>query len=878
MLKQNKERVTNIKTAQKNMETMRATANNVGISNFAQQKKEAGSVNQVESRKGRKLNLVIKILLWTVIFVLPLFFVPNTPSVLELNKQILLVGLVGVAFLVWVGSMAVKSQIKFRANFIFVPIFVFLLVMGISTIFADYSTQSMWGFFGGEGRAFITLVFFVAFFVLFVNIIKSRKDIVTTLYVALVSGFLVVIFGLLQLWGKYILPIDGTHTPYFNSIGSVYLFGVYVSALFMLALNMLIYTKKTVSKIILGVLTLIFFTTLIIVSLKIIWIAIIIVLALVLGRLTIGGKNTGSSVNNILPMIFLVLALLMVLQKQPLTKKQLPVEVLLTHKSSANIAWNAIKNDFLLGSGPSNYINVYREFRPTQLGNFWSTNFNTSSSYLLTLASTVGILGTLAFLVLIIMGGVYLFRGIFANDDQTAILGVGIGSIWILLTLGLLFYVVNITILFMWWFVLALLVSTLAFSPKTELREFSTGSNSEKPSLLFSFVFVLVIIGIIVALYAQGQKYVAAIHFNKALIADAKGEDISIVVQEIDAAVRMDVNKDLYYRNRSLAFFAMANKRIADKGDKFAAEDAAYVSELIKRSLGDADKSKTINPNDVDNYMALVRVYESLLPTMEGSGEKALEFAENAVKVDPNNPGIYQRLASIYVTMSDLETVKNQAASKGELTEKAKEYLASAKNNINKAIELKPDFLAARLLLVGIFDRKGSNEEAINAMIESRKTFPRRPNLAFQLGLMYLRGDKLDEAGGQFVQAVQLDSNYANAHYFLGLVLDKKDKKEMAIKEFEKVLKLNEGNELVKSILENLKEGKSALEGLQQQSKIRNADDSEGVEESAQPSIDPEIDESQTIPEAATQEIEDEGNVKDTVIDNSNEEENGSSL
>ena len=875
MLKQNKEGSTTIKTAQQNMAAMRAATNRAEAGNFAPSQRKSTintPTDQGEGKTEEKLSLVIKVLLWIAVFALPLFFVPNTPSVLELNKQVLLVGLVGVAFLVWVGSMAIKSQIKFRANFIFIPIFVFLITMGISTIFADYTTQSMWGFFGGEGRSFITLVFFVAFFVLFVNNIKSRKEILTTLYVILASGLLVVLFGLLQLWGKYILPIDGTHNPYFNSVGSVYLLGVYVSALFMLSLNMLIYTTRGILKAILGVLTLIFFATLVIVSLKIIWFAVIIALALILGRLTIGGRSTGSSVNNILPMIFLVLALLMVLQKQPLIKKQLPVEVLLTHKSSATIAWSAIKNDFLLGSGPSNYINVYREFRPTQLGNFWSTNFNTSSSYLLTLASTVGILGTLSFLALIIMGGVYMFKGIFTNDDQTAILGVGIGSIWVLLTLSLLFYVVNITILFMWWVVLALLVSILAFSPKTELRDFSTGSNSEKPSLLFSFVFVLVIIGVIVALYAQGQKYVAAIHFNKALIADAKGDDISVVVQEIDAAVRMDMNKDLYYRNRSLAFFAMANKRIAEKGNEFAAEDAAYVSELIKRALADANTAKTINPNDVDNYMSLVRVYESLLPTMEGSGEKALEFAKNAAGVDPSNPGIYQRLASIYVTMADLETVKNQAAEKGELTEKAKEYLASAKNNINKAIELKPDFLAARLLLVGIFDREGSSEESINAMIESRKTFPRRPNLAFQLGLLYLRSDKLDEAGGQFVQAVQLDPNYANAHYFLGLVLDKKDRKDMAIKEFERVLELNKGNKLVESILDNLRSGKSALEGLQQQSKVNNADTQKEDDKVVQPSINPEIDESQVIPEEATQNIQDQNTSEEaTPVDNTEE-------
>ena len=852
MLNQNKDKVTNIKTAR----TTDAQIEEVNEARQVQPRVSATTTSDEQVVVEERLGGIIRIILWVTIFLLPLFFIPNTPSVLELNKQVLLVGLVGVAFLVWVGRMAVKSQIKFRANFIFIPIFIFLIIMGISTVFADYTHQSLWGFFGGEARSFISLVFFVAFFILFVNNVKTRKDIITTLIVILASGFVVVVFGLLQLWGKYILPIQGTHNPFFNTIGSVYLFGVYVSSLFLLALNLLIYTKKIVLKIVLGILTVLFFVTLVIVSLKIIWVALVISLALILGRLIIGNKNNSSSVNNVLPMIFLVLALLMILQKQPIIKKQLPVEVLLTYKSSANIAWNAVKHDFLLGSGPSNYINVYREFRPLNLGNFWSTNFNTSSSYFLTLASTIGMLGVLSFLALIIMSGIYLFRGIFTNDDQIAMLGVGIGSIWVLLSMILLFYVVNMTILFMWWTVLALLVAILAFNPKTELREFSTGSSSSKPSLLFSFIFVLVIIGVVVALYLQGQKYVAAIHFNKALIADAKGEDIDKVVSEIDTAVRMDINKDLYFRNRSLAYFAMANKRIADKGEDFVAEDANYVSELVKRALADADMAKTLNPKDVDNYMSLVRIYESLLPTMEGSGEKALEYAKEAIKVDSNNPGIYQRLASIYMTMADLETIKSQAKEEKELSEKAKEYLVAAKNNVNKAIELKPDLLSARLILVGIFDREGSSDEAINAMIDSRKTFPANPNLAFQLGLLYLRNDKIDEAGSQFVQAVQIDNNYANAHYFLGLVLDKKDKKDLAIEEFEKVLELNEGNELVEKILENLKVGKEALDGLQENNDIATEADNIKGSESVQPSINPEIDEDQIIPEEAVQNIE----------------------
>ncbi len=820
------------------------------------------------NKSNRYLDFVIKSILWLIVFLVPLFFVTNTPSALELGKQVLLVGLVGIAFLLWVGRMAVKSQIQFRANFIFIPVFVLLIVLGLSTLFSDYQAQSLWGFFGGEGRSYVALIFLVAFFVLFVNNIKTTKDIMISLWTAWAGGLLVVLFGVLQLWGKFILPISGTHNMFFNTVGSVYLFGIYASLFFLFTLSLFLYAKKTIAKILLGIILLAIFVLLTIVNLKIVWIGMIIALAFIFGAFIIGNSKE-SSFGNVVLMIFLVLSLLMILRGQPIINKQLPAEVLLTNRASASLAWKALKHNFLFGNGPANYINVYRLYRPVHSGKFWATNFNTASSYLLTLASTVGILGVLSFLFLVVSGLIYIFKGIFSiKDKRLATLAMGVGSGWILLTMILLFYIANITILFAWWFVLALLVSLLAFGSKTQLREFSTGGTSGKPSLLFSFIFVLVIIGVVVALYMQGQKYMAAVHFSKALVADAKGEDIGKIVDEINKAVMLDNNRDLYYRNRSLAFFAQANKKISEKGsgDKkgLSAEDSAYVSNSIQQSLKDAMRADELNSKDVDNKMAVVNVYESLLPNMEGAGDKALEYAKKAIELDPENPIVYQRLANIYIAMADIETVKAKDAK--ELPDKAKEYLVSAKENFNKAIELNPNLLSAQLGLVGVYSREGDKDKVVEAMINSRKAAPQNPNLAFQLGLLYFRDDKLDEAGSQFVQAIQLDKKYANAHFYLGLVLDKKDRKDLAIKEFEKVLELNKGNKTVQKIIDNLKAGKDALAGLQkpktpkqtapvttEQPKSNNTEGN--TINGDQPTINPAV-EPQVVPEEAAQNVD----------------------
>ena len=91
---------------------------------------------------------------------------------------------------------------------------------------------------------------------------------------------------------------------------------------------------------------------------------------------------------------------------------------------------------------------------------------------------------------------------------------------------------------------------------------------------------------------------------------------------------------------------------------------------------------------------------------------------------------------------------------------------------------------------------------------------PLDKGLAFQLGLLYYNDNQLEKAKAEFLRAISIDENYSNARYFLGLIYDKEGKKDLAIEQFEKIEKLNPESQEVKKILANLREGKSALEGI----------------------------------------------------------------
>jgi Tfp pilus assembly protein PilF len=56
------------------------------------------------------------------------------------------------------------------------------------------------------------------------------------------------------------------------------------------------------------------------------------------------------------------------------------------------------------------------------------------------------------------------------------------------------------------------------------------------------------------------------------------------------------------------------------------------------------------------------------------------------------------------------------------------------------------------------------------------------------LGGIYLQGGELERARHQFEEAIRLQTKFAQAHYNLGLVLQKQGKSEEAAREFQAAL------------------------------------------------------------------------------------------
>ncbi len=836
---------------------------NQGPSHQNSQSQESEDFSEKGNKKAMKvLDVIIRSSIFITVFFLPLFFWVNVPSVLELNKQMFLIVVVGIGFLAWVGKMAWRNEIRFKKSFILVPIITFLAVFGLSTVFSSYVEKSLWGYFGAEGGSFITTLFFVALFFLILNTINERKEAVKLVLLFLGSGAIAAIFGILQIDEIYLLPIQEIKANYFNTIGSVYIFSAYIAALLLMTLTLFLSDISKIFKIILVLLSAIFFYVLVAIGFKVVLIALMIGMALLLGVAIMRSGTASKNQSKILPMIFLILTLFVVLKKQPVFQKNLPVEVFLNQKTSFGVTLKSFGESPMLGHGPMTYPAVYQKFRPVNLGNFWSVNFNNAVSYFLTLASTMGILGTLAFLFLVATGVIFLFRsmarsissGAKRNEDAVA---VGMGIVWLFVTIMLFLYLANISLLLLWWSSLALFLSFAILSDKIEAKEFVSNSKTPSSSLTLSFVFVVVIIGFVAAIYLQTQRYVSAVHFNQALRLDAKGANVQEVADKIAHAIKVDSSNDTYHKNLSVALFALANQKVAEKGlANLSTEDSNYVSNMIRNAFSAANKAVTLDSANSNNYLAVAKIFEGVLTTMEGADEKVIENYEKALELDPNNPALYQKVAKVYVLLSDIEVakVKGQLGGSEELPEESKKYLALARKHLEKALEIKPDYVDANLFLVDVYEREGETDLAIQKELENKKLYPKEQNVAFRLGLLYYKQENFEEAKKEFQRALSIDKDYSNAKYFLGLIIDKEGDKELALKLFKDIKRLNPDNAGLDKIIENLESGRSALVGLDENE--QEPPEAESVPEEDAPEIDPNV-EAQDIPAEATPSIED---------------------
>lgn len=459
-------------------------------------------------------------------------------------------------------------------------------------------------------------------------------------------------------------------------------------------------------------------------------------------------------------------------------------------QSTVDVLKGTYGQNAFLGSGPNTFVNQWVNFKPAPINStlFWNVDFSSGIGAIPTAFVNGGALGALAWIAflgaLLVLGvRALLLRPTGEGFSYYLTLSSFIAAVY--LWVFMIFYVPNVVLVVFAFLFTGLFLASLRHQGMLKEKRFSFAEN---PKMGFVSVLVLTVLLILslVGLYLVGQRYVSAAQFQGAIVTMNMDGDLAAAKSSADkalATVELDIHHQFAAELQILTLNQIVNSSegsVDERRQKFQDELALAIQH--------GQRATELRPEFYQNWLTLGRVYAAVVPLqIQGAYENAKVAYEKARELAPQHP-------QVYLALAELEAVKPDNAA-------SKDYLA-------QALALKNNYTAAVFLLAQLQIADGELENALRSVEAATILAPQNPVVFFQLGL--LRYNKQDWAGAAAAleKAVELNDDYANARYFLGLAYFKLHRPNDATAQFAKIEQLNPDNQEVKTILANLRAGK----------------------------------------------------------------------
>jgi tetratricopeptide (TPR) repeat protein len=725
-------------------------------------------------------NKAVSYLNKAIVFATPLFFIPWSASGVGIDafgKYLFLWFIVPILIFLIGFSMFKKGEFRIRLSGLEVPILIFFTAVLISTFFSYDRISSWLGFSEKISDPLMgILILFFSFFLIF-NYAKSKKaanellNIFTYSYVFLVFSSLLLIvsywleiipeksyaFSFMRMAFGYIEDI-----AIYLSAANTFIFGILLSQE-LLSKKRLVKTAFFLSFVLLSIIN--FFTA---------WILLLFGMATVLvfrflSRVSNDDESKKYTSLIIIPIIFILMYFVSTTTDTGANKQAGKLQ--LGYAASLDIAKKAIAAKPLFGYGPENFHYAFSLFRDNDMNDtpFWHIRFNEPASYLIDLAATTGLVGSLSYLLLLLWL-VSVIRNHLKNkntpENKNIILAICAGLI---VLLGVqIFYSANIVHLFLFWFFAAICLSNISVENENEMdiKKKDDLSKFQITSSALAFLFLIWFV-----IMAYGVKYLAAESFYRQSKYSENSEKLLL------RAIELHPYKYFYHITLSKYY---REKALVELGRNKPAESEISINASIKA----AEIAISLAPNSILAHEAYGMIYRDIGLYSPDGLNLAAEAFKKAISLEPSNPVLITELGKIY-------------KQKG-MTEKAKEYF-------ELALEVKNNHTDARLGLAGIYMGKNENDQAIELLIgEAGKNI----DVYNELGKAYFNSGNYSMASENFRQVVSISPLHANGLFSLGLSLEKEGKIDEALSYFKKVQELNPENADLQAKIKKIEDDK----------------------------------------------------------------------
>lgn len=429
----------------------------------------------------------------------------------------------------------------------------------------------------------------------------------------------------------------------------------------------------------------------------------------------------------------------------------------------------------LFGSGPGTFGASWAKFRDRALNDtaFWNIDFTSGIGYVPTSFVTTGLIGALAwiaFFALFIFFGARALVMRLPTDPFVRFVSVAsfTGALYVFALA--VFSVPGPVVLITGFLLAGIFISSLRYG--TNAREWGIiFARSPRVGFIIVFGLTLLLLASIVAAYVVIERYLANVAFLESSSA--------LSIGDLDHAERA-VNRSILFSPSDRAYQLVAGIGVA-RMNQIASDASLAPSDAQQRfqtalsgSIEAALTATRLAPNNYQNWQVLGNVYQTVVPLkIEGAYENAKTAYEHAITLSPTNPLLPYTLAQLEVAQGNV---------------------AAAEEHLTKAINLKHDYTQAIFMLSQIAVQQGRAKEALEAAEAAAYFAPNDSVVLFQVGI--LRSANGDNTGAidALTRSVELNPQYANAHFFLGVMYAIAGNYDRAIVELETIAGLSAEN------------------------------------------------------------------------------------
>ena len=773
---------------------------------------------------GSLYDRITQILLYAAVVLLPLFYLPWTSSVLEYNKQMLLVGVASVGLIVWLLGAVVSGKLTVRTTPVDKGVLAILVAAVAASVLSLTPAKSIFGLSVSLSSSLLSVIALTVFYFLAVNTLHDRGRMLRS---ALMVSFVVaLLLGVLQMFSWYILPGAFTHSRAFNTIGSLNGLGILAA----LALPLFAKTMyRGIGRVMAALSVVGIALAIVVLSILNWWVLWAVTLGGMLGMIAFdslnvtqlsedyGGRRNRFALSRfVVPMVVIVLgAFLLLVNFNPASlKSNFPVEVAPSYGLSWHISTQVLKSRLLSGWGPENFSLAFDKFGASSLANtqLAGLRFFDGTSEAFNIAVQSGALGLLALALLVwcLVQVVARFGGAISEsvargeNAATAAQSSGTLAALVAMVVALFMYPMSLTL----WFVFYVLLAASALIVSGDKSR--TVDIEERPmySLSASLGFIVGLILVLTGVYLTSVRYLADVRYAHALTQQTP----TAAMDGIAKAINLNSTNDAYLRDASQVALAMLRDELAKPatGDQ---NQAQRIQNLMASAIQLAQRAAAVAPDESLNWSNLGSVYQSMTGLVDNVEKLAEDAFHKAGELRPGDPTFDNAAGQMWLARADLirQVMQKSTSNTAALQQQVTDSLASAETDFNAAIAKSPTYGLAIYNLGAVYDRQGKVKEAIAQLEKIAPYNANQPTLMFELGLLYVRNNQTDNAQAALQRAVLLAPQYANARWYLALLLEQKNDIQGALDQLNAILKDNPDNQTLKDKIASLEAGQREI-------------------------------------------------------------------